>query len=192
MRSVVVGGTRLSRVYSQQPYNTEALTFREHGPHNRFDHQRPDADGRPQIDKGRGILYAGYDLVCCLGEFFADSVGVIEVHGTCAAGLDVTSELLLLDLRGTAALGVGTTQAIAGVSQRKTTQAWGRYLYEHPDLSDIDGLLYPASNTGRDAMAVFERAKGKLAVAVDFSLGDPAIDTDLQLAAHELKMAIVR
>lgn len=185
-------GSQLLRVYSSQPYKTEPLTFREHGPHSRFDHQRPAPDGRARLDHGRGSLYAGADLACSLGEFFADSLGVINLGGTRVARIQTAEPLMLLDLRTTAALGVGTTQAIGGISQRKTTQAWARHLYEHPELIDIHGLLYTAANTGRDAAALFERADGKLTLAADFELGDPAIDHDLQLAAHTLKLAIVR
>jgi hypothetical protein len=176
-------GARLLRVFSPEPYGTRALTFREQGPHARFDHHAPGAT--------RGILYGGSDLVCCLGEFFADS-GAIHVPGVHAARLEVTGRLTLLDLRETAALGVGTTQAIGGISQRRTTQAWARYLYGHPDLAGVDGLLYAAANTGRDAVALFERAAGRLAVAAEYELGDPAIDHDLQLAAYALKLPIER
>jgi len=185
-------GARLVRVYSPEPYGTAALTFREHGPHARFDHHRPGADGKARLDRGRGILYAGRDLVCCLGEFFADTLGVIKVAGARVAVVETVGPITVLDLRGTAALGVGTTQAIGGISQRRTTQAWARYLYTHPDLADVAGLLYTASNTGRDAFALFERADGKLTLDADYELGDPAIDHDLQLAAHALKLAIAR
>ena len=184
VRERLVTGARLLRVFSPEPYGTGALTFREHGPHARFDHHAP---GGP----ARGILYGGRDLVCCLGEFFGDS-GAIHPPGARAARLDLLDEVTLLDLRGTAALGVGTTQAIGGISQRATTQAWARHLYDHPDLQDVDGLLYAAAVTGRDAFALFERAAGRLAVVIELELGDPAIDHDLQLAAYALRLPIER
>jgi hypothetical protein len=129
VRETRAPGAQLLRVYSPEPYKTTALTFREHGPHARFDHQRRGPDGKARLDRGRGSLYAGPDLACCLGEFFADTLGVINLTGTRVARLEITETLTLVDLRGTAALGVGTTQAIGGISQRKTTQAWARYLY---------------------------------------------------------------
>jgi hypothetical protein len=183
--------TELQRVYSPEPYDTKALTFRRHGPHNRFDHHRADADGEPQNDPDRGIMYAGDGLVCCLGEFFADSTE-ITVPGTWVATVHLTKPLRLLDLRGTAATGVGTTQAIAAISQRRTSQAWARYLYEHPSLSDVHGLLYPASNSGLDAVAFFERAAGSFEVVVDLELGDPALEAELELAADALRLPIAR
>ena len=184
-------GTELQRVYSPEPYDTKALTFRTHGPHNRFDHHRADAAGEPQEDADRGIMYAGDGLVCCLGEFFADSTEV-AVPGTCVATVRLTKRLLLLDLRGTAATGVGTTQAIAAISQRRISQTWARYLYDHPALSDVHGLLYTASNSGLDAVAFFERAEGCFDVVVDMELGAPALGDELELAADILHWPIAR
>jgi hypothetical protein len=187
----LASGSRLQRVYSPDPYGTKALTFRDFGPFNRFDHHRRGPDGKPRHDRGRGMMYAGETLVCCLGEFFADS-GEITVARTKVASVHSTVDLQLLDLRRTAATGVGTTQAIGSISQRKTSQAWSRYLYEHPDLKDIDGLLYTAGNSGHDALAFYERANGSFAVDVDLDLGDPSIAPDLELAADALHWPIAR
>jgi hypothetical protein len=98
----------------------------QHGPHNCFDHHRRSADGKPRVDTERGILYAGDGPACCLGEFFADSTE-ITVHGTRVATISPTTDVTLLDLRNTAALGASTTQAIAAISERKTSQAWSRW-----------------------------------------------------------------
>ena len=187
----VVAGSGLQRVYSPEPYTTEALTFRTHGPHNRFDHHRRSADGKARVDAERGILYAGHGLACCLGEFFADSTE-ITLPGTRVATISPTTDLTLLDLRKTAALGASTTQAIAAISERKTTQAWSRWWYEHPQLVDIHGLLYTASNTGHDAVALYERAAGKLEVRVDLDVGDASLDVELQLAAAQLRWPLAR
>jgi hypothetical protein len=137
------------------------------------------------------MMYTGETLVCCLGEFFADS-GEITVAGTKVALVRSTVDLQLLDLRKTAATGVGTTQAVGSVSQRKTSQAWSRYFYEHPALEGIHGLLYTAGNSGHDAVAFYERAEGSLAVDVDLDLGDPSIASDLELAADVLHWPIAR
>jgi hypothetical protein len=182
---------RLIRVHSPQPYGAEPLTFRGHGPHARFDHHRCDADGKARTDAERGAVYAGESLVCCLGEFFADSCE-IAVRGTKVATVRVVEPLTLLDLRGTAATGVGTTQAIAAISQRKTTQAWARYWYDHPMLTGVHGLLYTASNSGSDAIAFWERADGKLEVLVDLDLADPALSAEVDLAADQLHWPIGR
>jgi len=77
--------------YSPTPYGTGPTTFREVGPFNRFDHHRPerlDADGR---DRGRGILYAAWEFVCCAGEYFGDH-GAITLDGNRAARLGVTHD----------------------------------------------------------------------------------------------------
>lgn len=183
--------TRLIRVYSPQPYRAGPLTFRRHGPHARFDHHRCDDDGKARSDAERGVVYAGQSLLCCLGEFFADSCE-IALRGTKAAAVGVVEPLTLLDLRGTAATGVGTTQAIAAISQRRTTQAWARYWYDHPMLTAVHGLLYPASTSGSDAVAFWERADGKLEVLVDLDLADPALVAEVDLAADQLHWPIGR
>jgi len=185
-------GWAVQRVYSPEPFDTQALTFRSFGPLNRFDHHRGDpATKRACEDPERAILYAGDGLVCCLGEFFADS-HEIAVDGTMVAMLRAAREVVVLDLRGTRATGVGTTPALSAISQRRVTQAWARYLYEHPDLSGVDGLLYSASNSGDDALAFFERATGALDIAADLDLGDPRIAGELEIAADALHWSIAR
>jgi hypothetical protein len=182
-------GARLLRIYSPQPYNTGPLTFREFGPLLRFDHQRPGKAG-PRRDRGRGILYAAPDLVCCVGERFGDD-GAITKTGYRLTRLAVTDGLAVLDLRRSAATGAGTIPAIGGVGERRTTQAWARWWYEHPQLDGIDGLLYASAHSGRDALALWQRADGKLAEEADWDLRDDAIRDDLEVAANDLHLPIL-
>jgi len=182
----IAAGVRILRVYSPEPYKTGPLSFRDFGPLRRFDHQRPGRIG-PRRDRGRGILYAAYGLVCNVGERFGDE-GAITKPGNRLARLAVTDELSVLDLRGPAATGAGTIPAIGGVGERHLTQAWARWWYEHPQLPKIDGLLYASAHSGRDAIALWERANGKVAEDADWDLGDEQIRDDLELAANELHL----
>lgn len=70
----------------------------------------------------------------------------------------------------------------------RSTQALA--LYEHPALANTHGLIYTASNSGHDAIALFERTKGHLSVMVDLDLGDPSLNAELQLAADDLHWPI--
>jgi hypothetical protein len=179
-------GVRLLRIYSPEPYKTDPLTFRDFGPLRRFDHQRPGKTG-PGHDRGRGILYAAYELVCNVGERFGDE-GAITKAGNRLARLAVTEALSVLDLRGPAATGARTIPAIGGAGERQVTQEWARWWYEHPQLAGIHGLLYASAHSGRDAIALWERANGKVAEDADWDLGDEQIRDDLELAANELHL----
>jgi hypothetical protein len=167
--------------------------FRKRGPYGRFDHQRPRADGSPGVDRDRGILYCARTLLCCAGEFFAES-GEITLTGVRLARLTVTDQLHLMDLRDMAANGAGTIPAIGAISQRATTHAWARWWYEHPQLADIDGLIYQASGSGQDSVALWERARGKVTCrrGHHWPLDYPELDDELQVASHRLRLPIAR
>lgn len=189
----VSASTRLLRIYAPEPYKTKATTFREIGPVNRFDHQRAGPGGARRRDRGRGILYASRTMTCSVGEYFGDE-GVVTLAGNKVARLKVTSDLRVLDLRGTAATGVGTTQAVgAGEGKRSVTQAWARYLYDHPGLAAVHGLLYTSSHTGLDALALWERAKGEVTCprGDDWELSDSAVRPDVEVAAHALHVPVI-
>jgi hypothetical protein len=185
--ATVVNGTELLRIYAPEPYDTAPLTFREFGPLNRFDHQR--SNNGPQVDSGRGILYAGFDLVCCVGEYFGDTGAVTRV-GNRLTKLLVEEPVEVLDLREEAATGAGTIPAIGGVGERFTTQAWARWWYEHPDLENAAGLLYTSAQTGKDALAFWERAEGRFSTTADWELTADEIRDDLELAAHRVRLPI--
>ena len=63
-------GTTIQRIFDPTSYGARATEFRYHGPLSRFDHQR--STTKPEVDKGRGIIYAGFSLSCCLIEVFGD------------------------------------------------------------------------------------------------------------------------
>lgn len=134
-------------------------------------------------------MYAAPTMLCCVGEFFGDT-GSITLTGIRLARLRVVEPLTLLDLRGPAATGAGTIPAIAAITQRATTQAWARWWYEHPQLRTTEGLIFASSHTGEDAIALWERARGKVNCprGRHWPLADPLLADDLQVAAHRLHL----
>jgi hypothetical protein len=181
------------RLYAPAVHRATAAGFRVWGPHNRFDHQPPGPDGHPTVCRGREVLYGARTLLCCVGEFFTET-GEITLPGVRLAHLTVKERLRLLNLRGTAANGAGTIPAISAVTQRSTTQAWARWWYEHPQLTDIDGLIYPASGSGEDAVVLWERARGKVVCRRNhhWPLDHPSLDDELQIVSHRLRLPIAR
>lgn len=184
-------GTRFRRIYTPEPFGTEALTFRTYGPVSRFDqHRRPNGFPARGHDPDRGILYAAEKLRCCLAEAFGDR-GIVELDGYFIALLDVTAPLTLLDIRDVAARRAGTIPAIYGDGNRETTQDWARYWYEHPDFQHCDGLLYHSAQTGKDdVVALWERAEKNLACVGDWPLDHPAIRDEILVAADEVELAV--
>ena len=94
-------------------------------------------------------------------------------------------------MRGLAASRIGTAPGIAAVESRTTTQAWARYLYEHPKRKGFDGLIYHAFHSGLDSLALWARAKRALRTDKSRALGSRAIAVDLDIAAADLGMPIV-
>ena len=184
-------GTRLRRIYTPEPYGTEALTFRTHGPVSRFDHhRRPNGFPARGHDPDRGVMYTSGALRCCLAEVFGDQ-GIAELDGYYVALLDVTAPLTLLDIRDIAARRAGTIPAIYGDGNRETTQDWARYWYEHPDFQHCEGLLYHSAQTGKDdVVALWERAEGKVTCIGDWALDDPEIIDDVLVAADKVELAM--
>jgi hypothetical protein len=147
-----------------------ALQFRYVGPLARFDHHR--ATGRRER---RGIWYGGLTLDCAVVEAF--DVGVVEPGTKRLARVRTTRALLLLDLRGRAAMRAGTIAAIAA-GDHSLSQPWSRYWYEHPDVfGELDGLYYPSAHNGEPAVALYERARAALELPAgrEASLADPII-----------------
>jgi len=167
--------TTLVRLFRPSPFAPRATTFRFNGPRARFDHHRGDeriarwvelSDEEavpvypPRDDAERGILYAAFTLSCCVVEVF-DALELVAPQGWIYARLTTTRDLRLLDLRGKAAMGVGT---VAALSKRRhaMAQAWSRYFYEDPAFGEVDGLLYNAAHNDEQAVALYERAADAL------------------------------
>jgi len=182
---------RLLRIYAPDRYRAAPVRFRTRGPYSRFDHQRAAPDGSARVDSSRGILYAGPTFLGCTGEYFGDA-GEITRRGNRLARLSVVERIRLLDLRGTAATGAATIPAIGGISQRATTQEWARWWYAHPQLREADGLVYTSANTGEDAVALWERARGKIVCRRHnhWGLDDERLTDDVRLAASRLHLSV--
>ena len=148
--------TKLRRIFDPTRFNATAIGFRSYGPVSRFDHH---SSNEPSEDSRRRIIYAGFSLSCCIVEYFGDGE-IINMENIRLAIIYLNKELKLLDLRGKAAMAAGTVTAISAITQRKITQAWGRYFYEHLELYDrVDGLIFSGAHNGEDAIALYERAE---------------------------------
>jgi hypothetical protein len=165
-------GTDLFRIYDPDaPHGPlDRKAFRWCGPFARFDHHRG-TGGRER----RGIWYAGLTLSCAVVEAF--DIGIVEAGTKRLARLRTTRELLLLDLRGRAAMRAGTVAAISA-GDHSLSQPWSRYFWEHPEIyGAIDGLFYPSAHNGELAIALYERGRDGIEVPPghDAPLTDPAV-----------------
>jgi hypothetical protein len=167
-----------------------ATGFRHNGPRARFDHHRrlgPFPSTRD--DPERGTLYAAFELSCSVAECFGDS-GVVTASGNRLAVLRPRQSLRLLDLRRDGAIKAGTIAAVCADGDRKVTQDWARHWYEHPDLGDLHGLIYPSTTTSQDCIALWERAKGRLEVVYDWSLDESDVLGELVVIADALDLVV--
>ena len=157
---------------------------------SRFDHQR--STTKPEVDKGRGIIYAGFSLSCCLIEVFGDDE-TIKIQQQQIAYITLKQSLKLLDLKDSGAWGAGSVAAMAVDGRRKLTQAWSRYFYENPDLyGNIDGLIFKNAHDGQAEIALYERASAKL-LSADVSilnLSEPIIRETILAIANRLNLSV--
>jgi hypothetical protein len=165
-------GTHLFRIYDPAPPHgpRDGATLRWRGPRARFDHHR--GTGRRER---RGIWYGGLTLSCAVVEAF--DIGIVEPGTKRLARARATRDLLLLDLRGRAAMRSGTVAAISA-GDHSLSQPWSRYFWEHPEIyGELDGLLYPSAHNGEPAVALYERSRARIEVPPgrDAPLTDPAV-----------------
>ena len=181
-------GTELFRIYDPEaPHGPrDGRAFRWHGPYARFDHHR--GTGRRER---RGIWYGGLTLGCAIAEAF--DIGVVDPGTKRLARVRAARELVLLDLRGRAAMRAGTVAAISAGDHR-VAQAWSRYFWEHPDIyGEPDGLLYPSAHNGEPAVALYERARGGIRVprGHDAALTDPVVLAVIRREALDQGLVVV-
>jgi hypothetical protein len=139
----------------------------------------------------RGIWYAGLTLGCAVVEAF--EIGIVEAGTKRLARLRTTRELLLLDLRGRAAMRAGTVPAISA-GDHSLSQPWSRYFWEHPEIYDeLDGLFYLSPHNGQPAVALYERARDALALprGQDAPLGDPVVLAAVRRAALDHGLVVL-
>lgn len=188
----VAQGTLLRRIYWPEPWKTAATSFRHNGPRARFDHHR--RPGRfPQVadDPDRGIFYCAPTIECCMLECFGDDY-VIDPTGAWLTVLEVSKSVPVLDIRGRAAIGAGTLAAINQDGDREVTQDWARWWYEHADLSSIEGLLFRGAHNNENALAIFERATGRLVPVFDKPLSAPDVFAEILIIADELELPLAQ
>jgi hypothetical protein len=183
----VRAGTDVFRIYDPDaPYGPrDGTTFRWRGPHARFDHHR----GTGARER-RGIWYGGLTLACAVVEAF--DIGIVDPGTKRLARARATRELLLLDLRGSAAMRAGTVAAISA-GDHSLSQQWSRYFWEHSEIyGEIDGLFYLSAHNGQPAMALYERGRDAIEVprGHDAPLTEPAVLAAVRRAAldHGLVM----
>jgi hypothetical protein len=182
-------GTTIQRIFTPTSYGATATKFRYYGPLSRFDHQR---GTQPQIDKERGIIYAGFSLSCCLIEVFGDDE-TIKIQQHQIAYITLKQSLKLLDLRDSRAWDAGSVVAMTVDGRRKLTQAWSRYFYENPDLYDyIHGLIFNNAHDGQPSVALYERTIPQLSSAdiSTLNLNEPAIRESLLAIANRLNLLV--
>jgi hypothetical protein len=173
-------GTDLFRIYDPDaPHGQrDGRAFRWQGPYSRFDHHRG-TGGRER----RGIWYGGLTLSCAVVEAF--DIGIVEPGTKRLARPRTTRRLLLLDLRGRAAMRAGTVAAI-GAGDHALSQPWSRYFWEHPEIyGELDGLFYLSAHNGQQAVALYERGRDALEVprSHDAPLTDPTVLAAIRRAA---------
>ena len=164
--------TNLFRIYDPDAPRgpRDGITFRWHGPYVRFDHHRG-TGGRER----RGIWYGGLTLSCAVVEAF--DIGFVDPGTKRLARARTTREMMLLDLRGRAAMRAGTVVAISA-GDHALSQPWSRYFWEHPEIyGELDGLFYLSAHNGQPAVALYERGRDALEVPRrhDAPLTDPAV-----------------
>lgn len=158
----LASGRFLLRIFDPTSHGTQALTFRTFGPINRFDHQRASPTGNRAQDPERGIYYAGLTLSCCLVECFGDT-GVIELKDQKIGHIQLTRDLVILDLKDNGAMRAGSVAALAKTSDRNLSQEWSRYFYEQTDqYGQIDGISFRNAHNDEEGIALYERAQSAL------------------------------
>jgi len=165
-------GTDLFRIYDPATLHgpRAGAAFRWRGPYARFDHHR----GTGSRER-RGICYGGLTLSSAVVEAF--DIGIVEPGTKRLARARAARDMLLVDLRGRAAMRSGTVAAISA-ADHSLSQPWSRYFWEHPEIyGELDGLFYPSAHNGEPAVALYERGRAEIEVPPghDAPLADPAV-----------------
>jgi hypothetical protein len=150
---------------------------------------------QPALSDDRAVFYTARTLSGCVVEVCGDD-GMIVPGTRQVAHLQLRAAVRLLDLRAAGAMRVGSVAALAKVADRAISQAWARYLYEHPAVaSDCSGFLYANAHNDEDALVLFERAESSLALHPEnptpiLRLDSPSLRPYLQRIARENNLAM--
>jgi hypothetical protein len=178
-------GTVLVRVYDpESTYKPGPRTFRRNGPRERFDHHRGTMKGAitaPTDDPDRSVYYAALTLSSAIVEVFGND-RTIERGTFRAVYSTVTEPVVVLDLRGNAAIRAGMNHAIGMIEDRAKTHAWSRHIYgDAATYGPVGGLIYANSHNGEDAILLYERAQSAIATSTQRVRRLAALDMELEL-----------
>ncbi len=166
-------------------------TFREHGPHLRFDPHSPPAREQPGI----GVWYGASAPTPALAEAFQVARTIDRFRGDpYLTGLRFTRELRLLDL---AADSVGAWPTRAGgtfalsTGPHSITQRWARRITEA--FPDLDGLRYNSRFAGGPCVALFVPAMAAMPTrpAISLPLTHPGLALRIGGAAQRLGYLLI-
>jgi hypothetical protein len=186
-------GTFLWRVYFRGgPYPGRWDLFRGFGPTTaRFDHHRPDPDGRPQA-QDRAIQYAALDGITPLAEVFQDTRVIDrQARRPWLVAYALTAELTLLDLTGAYPTRAGASMLI-NCGSRPRARAWSRAFYAA--YPRIHGLYYGSClHANRPSLALYQRAQGAVPASplLHRALSDAALKLTLRNAAAQLGYMLI-
>ena len=118
-----------------------------------------------------GVLYAAETIQCAIWEgivrdrFTRRQRRIVQVHETeiwLVVTLFTIEPLALVDLRDDGPVRIGAPTAVAHDADHSAGQALSAATYK--DVPEADGFVYPSRFTGHTCVAVFDRARAKLAV----------------------------
>jgi hypothetical protein len=143
-------------------------------------------------EEAHGIWYGGLTLAGAIVEAFQS--GVIQPGTTRLVRARTTRSVVLLDLRGRAAMRAGTVNAI-GAADHNLSQRWSRYFYEDPDgiYGSIEGVHWASAVNGDRVLALYERAADALEVpdGHDAPLDEPAVLASVRRVARAHSLLVV-
>jgi hypothetical protein len=190
-------GAVLIRVYDPNAkHKPGSQTFRSFGPLKRFDHHRTASAGSPVVpatDPDRAVYYAALTLSSSVVEVFGED-RVIDRGTFRAVYSTLKHQIVLLDLRGNAAIRAGVAHAIGQIEDANKTQAWARYIYETTKTyGTVDGLLYANSHNGAGAILLYERARPAIVACAQRirRLAAPAMEVELLRIADATGFALI-
>jgi len=189
----LTAGTRVWRVYFRGgPHPGRWNSLRAFGPTTaRFDHQLPDAAGKPW-EQQRAIQYLALDGITPLAEVFQDS-RVIDraARSPWLVAYDLAQDLELLDLTGTYPTRAGASMLI-NCGFRPRARLWSCAIYAA--YPEIQGLYHASCmHGGSPSLALDERGAAATPAhhALHRALSDKALRMTLRNAAARINYLLL-
>ena len=131
-------------------------------------------------DGSFGVCYLGTSLDCCLLEVLRPAhhprttirpLTLAQLREYCAATGAVVEPLLLAHFADDGLARAGIDQRVTGGDDYDLSQAWSAAVHAH--AGNLDGIFYPSRHhNGLYSVALFERARRKVTVAIWGTLGN--------------------